>query len=77
MSSKYGAIVALGVSALIACNRAQTPPPGARAMPPTAVVLAEATPRPIEDATEYVATLKSLTPRRSSRRSTGRSRRSS
>ena len=42
-----------------ACNRAQTngPPPQ---MPPTPVTLATAEARPIEDTTEYVATLKSL-----------------
>ena len=60
MLRRYGAIVALGASALIACNSAQTAPQGGQGMPPTAVQLAEATPRPIEDASEYVATLKSL-----------------
>jgi len=42
-----------------ACNRAQTngPPPQ---MPPTPVTLATAEARPIDETTEYVATLKSL-----------------
>src|SRR5204863_3540009 len=42
-----------------ACNRAQPngPPPQ---MPPTPVTLATAEARPIEETTEYVATLKSL-----------------
>jgi len=57
----YAAIVALGASALIACNGAQSAPQGGgQGMPPTAVQLADATPKPIEDASEYVATLKSL-----------------
>ena len=44
---------------LAACNRSasQGPPP---AMPPTPVALAAASATPLEDATEYVATLKSL-----------------
>jgi len=41
------------------CNRAQSAGP-APAMPPTAVALTEARVTPIEDATEYVATVKSL-----------------
>jgi RND family efflux transporter MFP subunit len=60
MSSKYGAIIALGASALIACTRAQTPAPDAQGPPPTAVLLAQVAPQPIEDASEYVATLRSL-----------------
>jgi RND family efflux transporter MFP subunit len=43
-----------------ACNRTQAPPPGAQGMPPTAVQFVVAQARPIEDATEFVATLKSL-----------------
>jgi len=45
--------------AVAACNRAQTdgPPPQ---MPPTPVTLATAEARPIDETTEYVATLKSL-----------------
>src|SRR5882757_2624730 len=45
--------------AVTACNRTQSggPPPQ---MPPTPVALATAAVTPIEDATEYVATLKSL-----------------
>jgi RND family efflux transporter MFP subunit len=45
--------------AVAACNRGQTngPPPQ---MPPTLVTLATAEVRPIEETTEYVATLKSL-----------------
>jgi RND family efflux transporter MFP subunit len=57
----YAAIVALGTSALIACSGAQSASQGGgQGMPPTAVQLADATPKPIEDASEYVATLKSL-----------------
>jgi RND family efflux transporter MFP subunit len=41
-----------------ACNKGESAPPPA--MPPTPVALAAATAAPIEDATEYVATLKSL-----------------
>jgi RND family efflux transporter MFP subunit len=46
-------------AALSACNRSpsQGPPP---AMPPTPVTLAKAAATPLEDTTEYVATLKSL-----------------
>jgi RND family efflux transporter MFP subunit len=43
-----------------ACNRTQAPPPGAQGLPPTTVQFVVAQARPIEDATEYVATLKSL-----------------
>ena len=46
-------------AALSACNRSQSqgPPP---AMPPTPVAIATASATPLEDTTEYVATLKSL-----------------
>jgi RND family efflux transporter MFP subunit len=60
MSSTRTAIAALWAAlAVAACNRAQTngPPPQ---VPPTPVTLATAEARPIEDTTEYVATLKSL-----------------
>jgi RND family efflux transporter MFP subunit len=61
MLRTYAAIVALGTSALIACSGAQSASQGGgQGMPPTAVQLADATPKPIEDASEYVATLKSL-----------------
>ena len=43
-----------------ACNRAPAAPPGGQAMPPTPVVLTPARLTPIEDTTEYVASLKSL-----------------
>src|SRR4051812_38184446 len=43
-----------------ACNRAPAGPPGGPAMPPTPVVMAAARATPIEDASEYVASLKSL-----------------
>jgi RND family efflux transporter MFP subunit len=43
-----------------ACNRAPAGPPGGPAMPPTPVVMAPARATPIEDASEYVASLKSL-----------------
>ena len=60
MSSTRAASAALWAAlAVAACNRGQTdaPPPQ---MPPTPVTLATAEARPIEDTTEYVATLKSL-----------------
>jgi RND family efflux transporter MFP subunit len=59
MSVKTGAVAALMSVALGACSRQQAPPPGAQAMPPAAVEIAIARNQPIEDATEYVATLKS------------------
>jgi RND family efflux transporter MFP subunit len=52
--------VAAVVAAAGACNRAPDAPPGGQAMPPTPVVLAPARLTPIEDASEYVASLKSL-----------------
>jgi RND family efflux transporter MFP subunit len=48
------------VAVASACNRAPAGPPGGQAMPPTPVVLASARATPIEDASEYVASLKSL-----------------
>ncbi len=60
MYPRTSAAVAIIAAATVACSRAQPPPPGAQAMPPTAVGLAVAQTKPIEDATEYVATLKSL-----------------
>src|SRR5712671_2886783 len=51
----------LAVTAVIAgCNRAPAGPPPGQGMPPTPVVLAPARAMPIEDASEYVASLKSL-----------------
>src|SRR5262249_56627586 len=44
--------------AVVACNRSQSQ--GPPQMPPTPVTLVTAAATPIEDATEYVATLKSL-----------------
>jgi RND family efflux transporter MFP subunit len=43
-----------------ACTRAPAGPPPGQGMPPTPVVLAPARATPIEDASEYVASLKSL-----------------
>ncbi len=60
MHFKKGAAVAMLAIAAAACNRSQTPPPGAQGMPPAAVMLAVAQAKPVEDASEYVATLKSL-----------------
>jgi RND family efflux transporter MFP subunit len=54
-----GAVVAMLAVAAAACNRGQAPP-GAQGMPPAAVQLAVAQTKPVEDASEYVATLKSL-----------------
>jgi RND family efflux transporter MFP subunit len=53
------AAAAAAVCLLAACNRGQAPA-GAPALPPTPVKLAVARAKPIQDATEYVATLKSL-----------------
>jgi len=52
-------VVVLAAALAAACNRAQSTaaPP---AFPPVVVTIAPARPAPIEDATEYVATLKSL-----------------
>src|SRR6059036_1302835 len=52
----YGAL--LLAAATSACNRGQAGPPPA--FPPTAVTLEPARTTPVEDATEYVAMLKSL-----------------
>src|SRR5258708_1594492 len=43
-----------------ACNGGSAQPQGPPAMPPTPVVLAEAKTAPIDDTSEYVATLKSI-----------------
>jgi RND family efflux transporter MFP subunit len=52
---------ALALAAAIAgCNRAPAGPAPGQTMPPTPVTLAEARATPIEDASEYVASLKSL-----------------
>jgi RND family efflux transporter MFP subunit len=60
MPLKIAAAAALAVLAGAGCNRAPAPAPGAQAMPPTPVKLVVAESKPIEDATEFVATLKSL-----------------
>jgi RND family efflux transporter MFP subunit len=60
MYLKRGAAVAVIALVTAACNRSQGPPPGAQGMPPTAVGIVVAQTKPVEDATEYVATLKSL-----------------
>lgn len=52
--------VAIAIAAMTACNRNQGPPPGAMAFPPAAVKVVPAAMTPVEDASEYVATLKSL-----------------
>ncbi len=61
-SARRSAISAAGVllvgSVLVGCNRGQGQAPPA--FPPTPVTLATAAAVPIDDATEYVATLKSL-----------------
>src|SRR5213593_1976906 len=54
-------VAAAGVLAVLwisACNRGQAGPPPA--FPPTPVTIETARVAPVEDATEYVATLKSL-----------------
>lgn len=45
---------------MIACNRAPAGPAPGQGMPPTPVALADARATPIEDTSEYVASLKSL-----------------
>jgi RND family efflux transporter MFP subunit len=54
------AVVAAALIAAVGCNRAPAGPPGGMAFPPAAVKLATVAPTTIEDATEYVAVLKSL-----------------
>jgi RND family efflux transporter MFP subunit len=60
MHLKTGAALAMIATATVACQPTGPPPPGSQGMPPTAVAISVAQTRPIEDATEYVATLKSL-----------------
>jgi RND family efflux transporter MFP subunit len=48
------------VAVASACNRAPAGPPPGQGMPPTPVVLASARTTPIDDTSEYVASLKSL-----------------
>jgi RND family efflux transporter MFP subunit len=57
---RRGAALAVLLAAASACNRAPAGPPPGQAMPPTPVGLAVAKATPIEDASEYVASLKSL-----------------
>lgn len=52
--------MAAAVAVASACSRAPAGPPPGQGMPPTPVVLAAARATPIEDASEYVASLKSL-----------------
>jgi len=59
MYFKKGAVAAL-LAVTAACSRGQAPPAGAQGMPPAAVALAVAQAQPVEDASEYVATVKSL-----------------
>ena len=54
------AAVAAALVAAFGCTRPQEAPPGAGRMPPAAVKLAVAGSTAIEEATEYVATLRSL-----------------
>ena len=58
--SKAAAAAAAAALAVSACNRNQAAAPGAMAFPPAAVKLVTLTPTNIEDATEYVAMLRSL-----------------
>lgn len=59
MRSKQIAAGAALVAA-VACSRGEQGPAGGRGLPPAAVQVAVAESKPIEDASEYVATLKSL-----------------
>jgi RND family efflux transporter MFP subunit len=58
--SPAASLAAAAVFALSACNRGQSAGPGGMAFPPAAVKLVAVTPTNIEDATEYVAMLRSL-----------------
>src|SRR5471032_1384658 len=58
MQRRTALAVVLAVAS--ACNRAPAGPPAGQAMPPTPVALAVAQAAPIEDSSEYVASLKSL-----------------
>jgi RND family efflux transporter MFP subunit len=60
MYFKKSAVAALLAVAAAACGRGQAQPQGAQGMPPAAVTLAVAQAKPVEDASEYVATVKSL-----------------
>jgi RND family efflux transporter MFP subunit len=57
---KRRAPLAAAMAIAAACNRAPAGPPPGQAMPPTPVAIAVARATPIEDTSEYVATLKSL-----------------
>lgn len=57
MAAGVGALVVLAGAA---CNRSQIPASGPRAFPPTAVKLVAVENKRIDDATEYLATLKSV-----------------
>jgi RND family efflux transporter MFP subunit len=56
-TTTWAAVLAVG---LAGCSRAPAGPPPGQGMPPTPVQITAATAAPIEDASEYVATLKSL-----------------
>ncbi|MQA28243.1 MAG: efflux RND transporter periplasmic adaptor subunit [Luteitalea sp.] len=61
MNLRHAALAALGVAFLgPACNRAPAGPAGPAAFPPAAVQLETAHTTAIEDASEYVATVKSM-----------------
>ena len=60
MSSLRRAALAAAVALTSACNRAPAGPAPGQGMPPTPVVLSAARAMPIEDASEYVASLRSL-----------------
>src|SRR4051812_16333149 len=60
MWTRRMAALLTAVAAATACNRAPTAQAPGQGMPPTPVKVAAANPAPIEDASEYVATLKSL-----------------
>src|SRR4051794_40856927 len=60
MCTRRTAALAVVLAVSSACNRAPAGPPPGQGMPPMPVVLAAAHATPIEDASEYVGTLKSL-----------------
>src|SRR4051812_14985784 len=55
-----GMALTAALAVVSACSRAPAGPPQGQAMPPTPVVIAVAHSTPIEDASEYVGTLRSL-----------------
>src|SRR5713101_2720230 len=58
--SRVAAVFMAAAAIVGGCSRASGGPPPGQGMPPTPVALAQARAAPIEETTEYVASLKSL-----------------